>query len=41
MKAIIKNDQEVNITHLKVKAGARYWEDAYVNGVSDEEGTSI
>ena len=41
MKAIIKNDQEVNITHLKVKAGARYWEDAYVNGVSDEEGTLI
>ena len=28
-------------THIIVKAGVRYWEDADVNGVSDEEGTLI
>lgn len=28
-------------THLIVHAGVRYWEDAVVNGVTDEEGTLI
>jgi len=31
----------VNFTHLKVKCGARYWEDATVNGVEDTEGLLI
>ena len=41
MKAKIKIEKEVNFTHLKVKCGARYWEDASVNGVEDSEGTLI
>lgn len=40
MKTKIK-DKEVNFTHLKVKCGARYWEDATVNGVEDVEGDLI
>lgn len=41
MKAEIKVKKEVNFTHLKVKCGARYWEDATVNGVEDTEGNLI
>ncbi|WP_286969428.1 hypothetical protein [Algoriphagus sp.] len=41
MKAKIKVEKEVNFTHLKVKAGARYWEDATVNGIEDIEGNLI
>lgn len=41
MKATIKVEKEVEIKTLQVKAGARYWEDATVNGVEDEEGTLI
>lgn len=41
MKATIKVKKEVEITTLSVRAGARYWEDATVNGVEDTEGTLI
>lgn len=41
MKAKIKVEKEVNFTHLKVKCGARYWEDATVNGIEDTEGELI
>lgn len=41
MKATIKVKEEVNFTHLKVKCGARYWEDATVNGIEDTEGDLI
>jgi hypothetical protein len=41
MKAKIKIEKEVNFTHLKVKCGTRYWEDADVNGVEDVDGTLI
>ena len=41
MKATIKIEKEVELTHLRVECGARYWEDATVNGVVDEEGTLI
>jgi hypothetical protein len=41
MKAIIKIEKEVNFTYLKIECGARYWEDAEVNGVEDSEGTLI
>ena len=37
----IQETKEVNVTALKVEAGVRYWEDATVNGVKDEEGTLI
>ena len=41
MKATIKIEKEVNFTHLKTSIGARYWEDAKVNGVVDENGDLI
>lgn len=43
MKAKVKEskENEVNFTHLKVKCGARYWEDATVNGIEDVDGTLI
>ena len=41
MKVKIRVEKEVNFTHLKVKCGARYWEDATVNGVEDENGDLI
>jgi hypothetical protein len=41
MKVNIRVKKEVNFTHLKVKCGARYWEDATVNGVEDTEGNLI
>jgi len=41
MKVKMKITTEVDITTLKVKAGARYWEDAKVNGVEDVDGTLI
>lgn len=39
IKVLVK--QEVEISVLSVKAGVRYWEDATVNGVEDEEGKLI
>jgi len=41
MKTKIKVSQEVVISTLEVRACARYWEDATVNGVEDTEGTLI
>ena len=41
MKAIIKVEKEVEIKTLQVSAGVRYWEDATVNGVEDENGDLI
>ena len=41
MKAQIKIEKEANFTHLKVKCGTRYWEDATVNGIEDTDGTLI
>ena len=38
MKATIKIQQEVNITHVHVLCTPRYWEDATVNGVKDTNG---
>jgi len=37
----IKTEKEVNFAHLKVRCGARYWEDAKVNDVEDTEGDLI
>lgn len=33
--------QKIDVKTLHVEAGARYWEDATVNGVEDEEGELI
>jgi hypothetical protein len=41
MKATIKIKTEVEIKTLQVDAGVRYWEDATVNGVEDEDGSLI
>lgn len=41
MKKVIKVNKEVEIKTLHVVAGARYWEDATVNGVEDEKGDLI
>lgn len=30
-----------NVTHIETRAGVRYWEDATVNGVEDEDGSLI
>jgi len=38
MKTKIKIEKEVEIKFLQVKAGVRYWEDATINGVEDENG---
>lgn len=32
---------DIHPTHILVEAGVRYWEDASVNGVEDEDGTLI
>lgn len=39
MLVTIKIEKEFDIKKLQVNAGVRYWEDATINGVSDEEGT--
>lgn len=41
MKININTQKKVEIYQLKVKAGVRYWEDASVNGVDDENGELI
>ena len=41
MKIKIKVEKEVEIKTLQVSAGVRYWEDATVNGIEDEQGDLI
>lgn len=43
MKVIIeaKESKEIDFTHIKVRCGARYWEDATINGVEDTNGDLI
>jgi len=41
MKTTIKIEKEVELKTLIVHAGVRYWEDADVNGVEDENGNLI
>lgn len=41
MEATINVEKTVNLKTIHVKAEVRYWEDAYVNGVSDDEGDLI
>ena len=41
MKANIKMKKEVEVKTLIVDAGVRYWEDATVDGVEDEQGDLI
>ena len=41
MKATIKVEKEVELDHIQVIAKVRYWEDAEVNGESDERGDLI
>jgi hypothetical protein len=41
MKTTVKIEKEVELKMLVVKAGVRYWEDAKVNGVEDEQGDLI
>lgn len=33
--------KKIAVTHLQVEAGVRYWEDATVNGETDEDGSLI
>ena len=39
MKATVTIEKEVDVKTVLVKAHVRYWEDATINGVEDEEGT--
>lgn len=39
MKATITVEKEVDIKTVHVEAHVRYWEDATINGVVDEDGT--
>ena len=42
MKTVsIMRAENVAVRYLKVQAGVRYWEDASVNGVEDEDGSLI
>jgi hypothetical protein len=41
MKILLGKLTEYEVTHLKAECGVRYWEDATVNGVEDEDGTLI
>lgn len=41
MEFEIKENKTVEVKYLQVHAGVRYWEDATVNGVEDEEGLLI
>lgn len=36
-----KITQDVEVKYLQARCGVRYWEDASVNGVDDEDGTLI
>ncbi len=37
MKLTVLRKTEVEVTHLEVDAGVRYWEDATVNGVDEDD----
>ena len=37
----VTEERELKLSKLRLSAGARYWEDATVNGVEDDEGTLI
>lgn len=39
MKIEVTRTEKVTVKYLKVQAGVRYWEDATINGVDDEDGT--
>lgn len=39
MKATVKVEKEVDIKTVHVEARVRYWEDATINGIIDEDGT--
>lgn len=41
MKVELKIKKEFEVKYLQVEAGVRYWEDATVNGVEDEQGDLI
>lgn len=41
MKTTTLTEQEVDAKILKVSAGVRYWEDATVDGIEDEDGDLI
>ncbi len=41
MKFEINETKEVEVKYLSCACGVRYWEDATVNGVEDEDGTLI
>lgn len=41
MEIVIKTKSKVDIKTLRVEAGVRYWEDATVNGIEDEDGELI
>lgn len=39
IKTKVTVTKEIDVKTLNVRAGVRYWEDAEINGVRDEEGT--
>lgn len=41
MKITLKIEKEFEVKYLQARVGARYWEDATVDGVEDTEGTLI
>lgn len=41
MEIEIQRTEKVQVKFLKVEAGVRYWEDAKVNGIKDDEGEFI
>lgn len=41
MKVKLKIEKEFDVKYLQAEVGARYWEDATVNGEEDTEGTLI
>lgn len=41
MKITLKIEKEFDAKFLQVEAGIRYWEDATINGLEDEEGELI
>lgn len=41
MFVTVKRTESIEVTHLHAICGVRYWEDASVNGVEDQDGTLI
>lgn len=41
MKLTTAVKQDVEVKYLRVRCGVRYWEDATVNGVRDDDGSRI